>query len=328
MAMAPRRERALVGLFILVATGLLVVTLFSLSGIFGRNKPIYRAYFNNAGGLGPGSEVRYAGGPPVGRVVSVRPDPQDLARMEVKFRVDPRVPVKTDSKAQITSLSPLGDNFLAIVPGTAAAPRAAPGAVIAALDYTSFGDLTTEVSDLAPQANVLLRNLNARVVELQVTIRRVNELLGNRNRQNLAASLSEVRAMLAENRAPLHSTLNHLDAGSAKLAPLLADFQKTANQANAALSHIDATVQENRPDLRQAAIQMKLALTSVTALTAQLNNLVNANSDNLDAIIDNLRDTTDNLRAFTETIKTRPSALIRSPSPPRHQPGVVSRHQR
>jgi phospholipid/cholesterol/gamma-HCH transport system substrate-binding protein len=328
MSQAPRRERALVGLFVLVAAGLLVATLFSLSGIFGRNKPIYRAYFNNAGGLGPGSEVRYAGGPPVGRVVSVRSDPQDFARMEVKFRVDPRVPVKTDSKAQITSLSPLGDNFLGIMPGTAAAPRAAPGAVLAAMKYSSFGDLSAEIGDLAPQANVLLRNLNARVVELQVTIRRVNEMLGNRNRQNLAASLSEVRAMLAENRAPLHSALHHLDAGSAKLAPLLADFQMTATKANAALSHIDATVQENRPNLRQAVIQMKSALTSVTALTAQLNNIVNANSDNLDAIIDNLRDATYNLRAFTETIKSRPSALIRSPSPPRHEPGVVSKDQR
>ncbi|MDE3137027.1 MAG: MCE family protein [Acidobacteriota bacterium] len=328
MALSPRRERALVGLFVLVAAGLLVATLFSLSGLFGRNKPIYRAYFNNAGGLGPGSEVRYAGGPPVGRVVSVHPDPRNLSLMEVEFRVDPVIPVKTDSKARISNISPLGDNFLEIVPGTAVAPRAAPGAVLPAMNYTSFGDLTAEVSDLAPQASVLLRNLNARVVELQVTVRRVNELLGSGNRQNLAASLSEVRAMLAENRAPLHSTLNHLDAGSAKLAPLLADFQMTANKANAALSHIDATVQENRPNLRQAVIQMKSALNSVTALTAQLNSLVNANSDNLDAIIDNMRDATDNLRAFTETIKTRPSALIRFPSPPKHEPGVVSRDQR
>ena len=51
-------------------------------------------------------------------------DPQNATRMEVDFAVEPSVPVKTDSIAEITSVSPLGDNFLGIVPGTLDAPRA------------------------------------------------------------------------------------------------------------------------------------------------------------------------------------------------------------
>ncbi len=319
--MKGQRERAFVGLFVLVAAGLLVVTVFSLTGVLGHSEPLYRAYFKDAGGLGPGSEVRYAGGPPVGRVVSVRDDARNSTRMEIEFRVDPQVPVKTDSKAKISSLGALGDHFLGIVPGSVNAPRAASGGVLTAVDYASFDDLTTKINALAPQATVLLQNLNARVMELQETIRRVNGLLDANNRTNIAASLANVRGMLAEDRPALHSTLNNLNGGSSKLAPLLDDLRKTANQANTALSHIDATLLENRPDLRQAVSQMRTTLTSTSALTDQLNGILNANSDNLNDIIENMREITENLKAFTETIKTRPATLIRSSSPPEHEPG-------
>ena len=77
--MESKREQALVGLFVLVAVGLLVLTVFLLSGSFNSGDIPYHAYFKNAGGLEPGSEVRYAGGPPVGRVskVAARPEGPD-----------------------------------------------------------------------------------------------------------------------------------------------------------------------------------------------------------------------------------------------------------
>lgn len=297
--------------------------LFSLAGGFGRSERRYRAYFRNAGGLGPGSEVRYAGGPPVGRVISVRSDPQNPTRMEIVFRVDDQVPVNTDTKAKISSLSPLGDNFLGIVPGRAGAPRAASGTVLAAMDYASFDDLATKINDLAPQATVLLETLNARATELRETIRRIDGVLDRNNRANIAASLANVRGMLSEDRPLLHSTLNNLSGSSSKFAPLVDKLAKTIDQANTALSHIDATVMENRPDLREAVSQMRVTLTSTSALTAQLNSIVDTNSGNLDEIIENMREVTENLKAFTERIKTRPAALIRSSSPPEHEPGQL-----
>lgn len=321
--MQEKRERAFVGLFVLVAAGLLVATLFSLTGILGRTEPVYRAYFRNAGGLAPGSEVRYAGGPPVGRVESVRSDPRDSTRMEVTFRVDDEVPVKTDSKAKIASVGVLGDNFLGIVPGTAAAPRARSGAVLAGMEYASFDEVASKINDLLPQAALLLQNLNARVAELQETIRGANSLLDANNRANIASSLANVHGMLEEDRPVLHSTLNNLNATAAKLAPLLDDFKKTVNQANSALSHVDSALMENRPDLRQAVIQMRATLASASALTDHLNSILNTNSGNIDEIIENMNHVTENLKAFTETIKTRPYTLIRASSPPQHQPGSL-----
>ena len=323
--MDAKRERALVGLFVLVAAGILVVTLFSLSGVFGSGEPTYRAYFKNAGGLAPGSQVRYAGGPPIGRVEEVRSDPQDLTRMEVIFRVRADVPLKTDSQAKISSLSALGENFLGIIPGSPGAPRAAPGSALKTMPFAGFDELTGQLNDLAPEAKQLLENLNARVSELQQTVARVNDLLNAQNRANLTASLGNIRGMLEEDRPAIHSTLGHLNDSSVKLGPLLDDFKKTAAQANDAISHLDATLVENRPDLRDAVARMRETLTSASSLTDQLDRTLNTNSENIDEILENMRHVSENLKEVTDTIKTRPYTLIRASAPPPHQPGQSSR---
>src|ERR1700683_2755511 len=105
--MEAKREQALVGLFVLVAGGLIIVTLILLSGALTSVGTTFIRYFKNAGALQPGSEARYAGGPPVGRVSKVQVDAQDATRMKVDFAVHPNIPVKTDSTVLITSNSPL-----------------------------------------------------------------------------------------------------------------------------------------------------------------------------------------------------------------------------
>jgi phospholipid/cholesterol/gamma-HCH transport system substrate-binding protein len=319
--MESKHEQALVGLFVLVAAGVLVVTVVLLSGTFGRGNISYRAYFKNAGGLSPGSEVRYAGGPPVGRVVKVVSDPQNSTRMEVDFAVEPSVPVKTDSTAAITSVSPLGDNFLGIIPGTLAAPRAPSGAVLKSAEYTSIADVTAMISQLEPNANELLTNLNDRVVALKETMDRVNDLLDAQNRANISASLSDIHGMLNEDRPAIHTALNNVSESSAKLGPLIDDFRKTSAQANDALAHIDGTITEDRPDLHKAIADLRQSLDSAVTLTSQLDRTLDTNAENLDEIIDNLRHITENMNSFTETIKTRPYTLIRASGVKPREPG-------
>lgn len=319
--MESRRENALVGLFTLVAAALLVFVVFLLSGTFGKGNVSYRAYFKNAGGLSPGAEVRYAGGPPIGRVEKVVSDPSNSTRMEVDFAIDPSVPVKTDSLAQITSVSPLGDNFLGIVPGSLDAPRAPKGSVLKSKEYSSLADVADMITQLEPNANNLLVNLNDRVVTLKVTLDRVNDLLNDENRKNISGTMADMHGMLAENRANIHSTLNNVNASSAKLGPLIDDFHKTAQQANDTLAHIDATIGEDRPDLHKAVADLRRSLEQAVNITGQLSSTLNTNTENLDEIIDNLRHITENMNEFTETIKTRPYTLIRASGLPAREPG-------
>lgn len=319
--MEAKREQALVGLFVLVAGGLLIVTLFVLSGVLTSGDTVFYAYFKNAGGLQPGTEVRYANGPTVGRVKKVQIDPQDATRMKVEFAVHPDIPVKTDSTVVVTSNSPLGENFLEILAGTNPAPRAPAGSTIRSKEPVSFADIADKIDALAPTATELLANLNSRVVELKETLNRVNDLLNDRNRANIGESLANVRGMLEEDRPVVHSALNHVNDASAKLGPLIDDFRKTSAQANDLILHIDSLITENRPDIRQAVINLHQSLESANSVLSQLNNTVANNSENLDEIIDNLRRITENMNAFTETIRARPYTLIRSSEPKDHQPG-------
>jgi phospholipid/cholesterol/gamma-HCH transport system substrate-binding protein len=319
--MQSKRERVLVGLFVLIAVAVLFGTVFAMSGAFGRSTTKFHAYFPFTGGLEPGATVRYAGGPKVGRVDSVQLDPQNPARLEVVFSVQSDLPVKTDSSVKIMSMSPLGDNHVEIFPGSAQAPRAASGALLPSQKYVDFNALTAQLNDLDPQVQELLHSLNDRVSEVKETVARVNDLLGPQNRANLAATIANARGMLEENRPEIKTTLQNVNAASEKLQPLLADFRKTTEQANQTLNHVDAMIGENRPDVRQAIIQLRRTLTNMTDASARLDQTLDVNSENIDELLDNLRHVTENLKEFTATIKTRPYTLIRASNPKEHKTG-------
>jgi phospholipid/cholesterol/gamma-HCH transport system substrate-binding protein len=319
--MQPKREQALVGMFVLIAVAVLFATVFTMSGAFGRSTTKFHAYFPFAGGLEPGATVRYAGGPKVGRVDSVQLDPQNPERLDVIFSVQSDLPVKSDSSVRIMSMSPLGDNHVEILPGSPHAPRAVSGALLASQKYIDFNALTAQLNDLNPQAQALLRNLNDRASEVKETIARVNDLLSPQNRANLAATLAGTRGMIEENRPQVKTTLQNVNALTEKMQPLLEDFRKTSDQANQALTHIDAMVGENRADVRQAVIELRRTLTNMTDASARLDQILDVNSENIDELLDNLRHVTENLKEFTATIKTRPYTLIRASNPREHKPG-------
>ena len=319
--MTPKGEQALVGLFVIVATAVLIGTVFAISGAFGRSTHTYHAYFTFAGGIESGSGVRYSGGPKIGRVDRVRIDPQNTARIDITFKVQSDLPIKTDSHVKIMSMSPLGDNHLEILPGTPKSPIAPDGSQLASESYVDFNALTAQINDLAPHASQLVVTLNDRATELKVTLDRVNDLLSAQNRANLSATLANTRSMIEENRPALHSTLQHVNSVSEKLEPLLEDFRKTSAEANKAIDHIDSLIGENRADIRQAVAELRRTLTNTTDLTAHLNQTLDVNSENIDELLDNFRHVSENLREFTATIKARPYTLIRSSNPREHKPG-------
>ena len=319
--MNPRSEQALVGLFVIVATGVLVGTVFAISGAFGRSTHTYHSFVTFAGGIESGSGVRYSGGPKIGRVDRVRIDPQNPARIEITFKVQSDLPVKTDSRIKIMSMSPLGDNHLEILPGTSKAALAPDGSQLTAENYIDFNAITAQINDLGPHATELIATLNDRATELKVTVDRVNDLLSVQNRANLSATLANTRGMLEENRPALHATLQHINSVSEKLEPLLQDFQKTSAEANKAIDHIDSLIGENRADIRQAVAELRRTLANTTDLTSHLNQTLDVNSENIDELLDNFRHVSENLREFTNTIKSRPYTLIRSSNPREHKPG-------
>jgi phospholipid/cholesterol/gamma-HCH transport system substrate-binding protein len=319
--MEARREQVFVGIFVIIAAALLVATVFALTGRSDSSTKSYHAKFANAAGLEPGATVRYGGGPKVGRVEKLTIDPTDPSLMDMEFSVKGSIPVKTDSRVAILSFSPLGDNHLEVRAGSREAKPAPDGAVLPSDPYVGFNDLTAEIHQMTPKAKELLANLNDRVSQLQITIDRVNELLNDRNRQNISATLTDLHGMLNENRPQIKKTMNNVSAASEKIGPLLDQLHKTIDQVDGTLKKADGMIGDNRDDIRASVIKLRESLEKVSSMTGQLQELLDNNDYNIEELLNNMRIVSQNLKEFTDTIKTRPSTLISPAGPRDRKPG-------
>ena len=75
------------------------------------------------------------------------------------------------------------------------------------------------IGNLAPVANQALDNLNQRLVELQVTIARINDLLNDKNRADVSATLGNLNAMLADSRPKVAASLTNVQNATAQILP-------------------------------------------------------------------------------------------------------------
>lgn len=313
-------EQVWVGLFVLVAAGLLIGAVLAVSGVFGSGNIPHKSYFKFAGGLQPGATVRF-GGMEAGSVQAVQVDPQDTTRIEVDFSIGQDIPLKTDSVAKITSLGPLGDNYVELSTGTRQAPRAPAGSVVKSAPTFNFNDMAAMVAGLEPMVQQVLVKLDQRLDELQVTMARANDLLNDKNRAAISASLANVNSMLAEDRPKVSITLDNVQAASAQLKPLVEDLKKTMAQANDALDNINAVVLDNRKDVRASVKELRQTLLTASSVMDQLNQTLNYNSDNIDEILTNVRVATQQLKELTSKLERRPYTLIRADRSKERNPG-------
>jgi len=329
-----KQEQVWVGVFVVIATAVLIGVTLSVSGAFAKKGIEHRAYFKSSGGLDPGAPVRY-GGFLAGKIERLRIDPSDTTQIEITFMVYPEIPVKTDSMVRLTSLGALGSSYLEISTGTKDAALAPPGSVIKSKETVGLGDLGDVIAGLVPGADTVIHSLNDRLTEMKVTIASINDVLGDPNRKSIASSLTNVDALLADAKPKVSASLTNVQAATdkltpvmadvktatAKIAPMLDDLKGTIKQANDALAHLDTIVVENRPDIKATMEQAHKMLVSVSAVVDILKNNLDRNTDNVDETLANIRAATEYLREMTDTLNRRPSLLIRGETGKDRVPG-------
>ena len=336
------RERTLVGLFVLVAGALFFGIMVVISGSMGGATVSHRSYFKFAGGVQAGAAVRY-GGLLVGKVQHVRVDPGNSTRIEIAVTVDRDAPLKTDSVAKISTLGPLTDNYIEISTGSPQAPLAAPGSELPSVEAFGLPQLGDAAQAMLPDLQKALQKLNVNLDGLQVTLTRANDLLNDRNRANIGASLDNLQHLVADVRPKANASLDNLNGLledtrpklstslsnvqdlTTKLAPLLTDLKATMSRANDTLGHLDATLTENRADIRASVSGLRELLARSAALVDQLNQTFDQNSGNIDGLLENVRMATENLRVLTETLMHSPASLIRGVRMPDRKPGEIQK---
>jgi phospholipid/cholesterol/gamma-HCH transport system substrate-binding protein len=321
--MAAKREQIMVVGFVAVAVGILLFTMMYIDGVFRGNGHLYRGYFKNASGVQKGGVVRYAGGPPIGRITDVQPDPQDMSRMKVEFRVEPSVPVKTDSKVKIAALSQLGEYFVAILPGSPSAAMAENGATLETAKFSTFDDMASNLTGLRPKAQKEMDDLTATANKLKTTIGHLNTQLNAQNRKKISNTAAHANDLLAKNRRDMPAQLNRMNEMTVKIDRSIDDLKTKLKKTDDAITRTDNLILKEQPKLEASLQKLQNNLDYIAPKVDHFDRKLSNDSVNIDEMIENLRQLSENLKALSESVKTQPNILIRSPEPKPRRTGEI-----
>ncbi len=314
--MEQKQEEIKVGVVVTLAAVLFLTTLVFVGGVnlFRKKKAFYTTYFKFAGGMEPGNYVRF-GGLKVGTVRSASIDPEDTTRIRVRLEVAAGTPIRANSKARISSLGFLGENYVEISPGTRDAALLPDGSDIPALEIVQLADVFNNVNNITVNANKMVNDLDDRFLVLadnaNQLITNLKAVVGTENRQHLEAVLANADGMLAESRPNLKKTLANLAVTSEKLGPAVENANAAITRANTLVGHFDEVTVENRAAIHAALLSLQDSLKDARRLIVNLDGLLDNDRENIDETLENIRTSSQNLKQFTDTIKQRPFSLIR-----------------
>jgi phospholipid/cholesterol/gamma-HCH transport system substrate-binding protein len=314
--MARTNEEIKVGVVVVVGALLFLVALVFVGGVnlLRKKKAEYTTYFKFAGGLEPGSLVRF-GGLKVGTIESASLDPEDSTRIRVRLEVEPNTPIRTNSKARISSLGFLGENYLEVSAGTRDAELLPPGSEIPALEIVQLADVFNNVNNITLNATKLVNDLDDRVLALSdnanLLIKNLNDVASPENKEHFSSVLANADGMLKESRPHMEKTLANLETASGKVSPAIDNLNVTIGKANKLTDHLDGVVMENRKEIHDTLLRLQTSLADAERMINNLDDTLGANRGNLDETLENLRVTSANLKQFTDTLKQHPYSLIR-----------------
>jgi phospholipid/cholesterol/gamma-HCH transport system substrate-binding protein len=314
--MARTNEEIKVGVVVVAAALLFLVALVFVGGVnlLRKKKVEYTTYFKFAGGLEPGSLVRF-GGFKVGTIKSASLDPEDSTRIRVILQVDDGTPVRTNSKARISSLGFLGENYLEISAGTRDAAPLPPGSEIPTVEIVQLVDVFNNVNNITVKGTKLVNDLDDRILALSDNanqlIKNLNDVVSPQNREHFSSVLANADGMLKESRPHMGKTLANLETASGKVSPAIDNLNSTISKADKLAEHLDAVVVENRREVHDTLLRLQTSLADAERMVNDLDDTLGANRGNLDETLENIRATSENLKEFTDTLKQHPYSLIR-----------------
>ena len=313
-----------VGSFVILAALIFLATFAYVDQLSGVRVP-YRAYFLYAGGVDPGSPVRF-GGMKVGMITAIGPWRKDPTKIEVLFEVKGGTPLNADSVAMLTSLNPLGDKYLEITTGSGKLPPLPPGSSIRSTEPVSLDDLAKQASALIPAVQTTLQNVQKDIDQItgnaQLVLGNVLAITGPQNQRNLSLLLANARGLFDKESPEIERVLQNLDRASAQANTILSQagntlttIQTAAQTVNTTFTGVNRTVDEIREPIKTDLAELERTLAGASSLIVDLNTAVSANRFKVDDTFDNFRVASENLRDLTTQVKQRPWILLRGGKP-------------
>ena len=333
--MKQRGDEVKVGAMVLGTAALLLVTFFLMMNYnpFQTSVDGYNVRLKFAGGLEKDAVVRLAGFK-VGKVVAVQLNPQDTTPVEIVLQLKSGTPIRTDSIARVGALGALGENYVEISPGMANSPLLKPGQTIRSEETPSFSDLFTKVSAVSDDAQKLMADVNKDINQISgnanTLLGNLNDVTGPQNRQNFSAALegangtianangtiTNVNGLISRSSPKIDAIVSNLQASSEKIDRLTTSVNDTTAKVNMLLENVDATIAENRPQLKKDIENLDATLADVRKILADTTAMLDANRNDINVALEELRRSSENAAQFTEGVKQRPYSLIRVTAQP------------
>ena len=301
---SPRSIEVKVGILILTAVGLLAAFILVMGGV--NFQPTYSIFvdFDNPGGLQSGAPVKIAG-VKVGKISEIqfrggemnqqtgRRDP--LVRIKVQVEKRYQKSIKENSLFYVTTQGVLGEQFLAIEPGSSDRPVLPEGAVVRGLDPPRLDMLLAEGYELLHSTVTAMRENREQISEafdgLRKTLKGTGEFLDkNQDRlDRIAANVEQItvdaddaikgaKSKYVENPRidRIIANVDNVSGAAARDAPpILADARETMANAKRVSNTIGGEAEQRKikqtlDDVSEIASRAKATTSDAQAIVAQI----------------------------------------------------------
>jgi phospholipid/cholesterol/gamma-HCH transport system substrate-binding protein len=284
-----------VGLFVTVATGVLVGALLWIAGSrFFRPVATYIVRFDQSvSGLNAGANVEYQG-VVVGRVRNVELTADLPPQVAVVVDLAPGTPVRTDTEAALLGSLVTGIKFIQLQGGTANAEPLAPGAVIRG-EAPSLEAFRDRLSEIADRVTAVLRTLQ-------------QDVFTDANSQKLNGFLSDLGAVASTLNRTME-TFRAQETGES-FAHLVRSLAETADKANTVLTDFYARRNTIYGQLDSSLTNIDASARALRTLVDTAGSKVTSTGRSVDTLVDQLTVATTRLQETLEVIQGDPSLLL------------------
>ena len=266
--METRASYLIVGLFVIAGmVGLIAAAMWITGTRTDEAVALYDIYFDgNVSGLKPGNVVQYRG-IPVGSVVDMRIDPDNVERVLVTIEVNADTPIREDTEATLALQGITGLSYIQLTGGTQAAAvlKVAPG--------QRRPVIKSRPSELAAIFEAAPELLN-RAIEV---VARMEILLGPENQRrvgNILENIETTTDVLADGRDDISRML-------ADGAEVMKELRDLTGRANTMLANVEGDVGAVAKDTRAVLVGVKKAVDQLAVASDELANLLSENSDSI-----------------------------------------------
>ena len=268
--MATRKQKAKVGLFLLICFGLIIGGSIVISGLMRDPGVHYWMEFQDSIlGLGEGGLVEYKG-VPVGRVRTIHVQENNNARVDIALNPD-KVTLQEGVEAQLVLYSfAAGTMAISLTGGDPTAPPLPPGSQIPAKS-SAFATISSQISEVMEQLSVIFTKIDTGFEgmeegDLTAIVKNVNVLL-----EDGRGFMSDTNDLVLEAKNTITGLRDNAEG-------MMTEFQELARQ-----------VQQLTPDLQRlvSSTASKLDELNVSETQAQINRVL----DNLAQLTETLDQT-------------------------------------